>query len=157
MSVDGLYLGIGNAPDSYTNPLNMRDHPMVLGSLGMLPLWNQVDPEKMRNTLNLIMDKWNWPRTWGWDYPMVAMCATRLNEPQTALEALLKDVQKNTYLINGHNYQDERLRIYLPGNGGLLKAVALMCAGWDGCDVKNPGFPKDGTWDVKWENLNPDF
>ena len=25
----------------------------------------------------------------------------------------------NTYLPNGHNYQDPRLRIYLPGNGGL--------------------------------------
>lgn len=157
VAVEGLYLGIGNAPDSYTNPINMRDHPMVLGTLGMLPLWNKVDPEIMRNTLSLIMEKWDWPHTWGWDYPMVAMCATRLQEPEIALEALLKNVQKNTYLINGHNYQDERLRIYLPGNGGLLKAVALMCAGWEGCDVENPGFPKDGTWNVKWENLNKDF
>lgn len=42
----------------------------------------------------------------------------------------------NTYLPNGHNYQDPRLRIYLPGNGGLLTAIALMCAGWDGCEVE---------------------
>lgn len=157
VSIDGLYMGIGNAPDSYSNPLNMRDHPMVLGTLGMLPLWDQIDPEKMRNTLKLIMDQWNWQHTWGWDYPMVAMCATRLYEPEITLDALLMEVQKNTCLVNGHNYQDERLRIYLPGNGGLLKAVALMCAGWEGCEVKNPGFPKDGTWNVKWENLNPDF
>ena len=67
----------------------------------------------------------------------------------------LKDVQKNTYLKNGHNYQDERLRLYLPGNGGLLYTVAMMCAGWDGCTVENPGFPKDGTWNVKWEDLKP--
>lgn len=40
--------------------------------------------------------------------------------------------QKNTYLVSGHNYQDARLRLYLPGNGGLLMAVAMMCAGWDG-------------------------
>ena len=39
----------------------------------------------MRNTLKLVMQKWNWPSTWGWDYPMVAMCATRLLEPETAL------------------------------------------------------------------------
>jgi len=88
---------------------------------------------------------------------MVAMCATRLNEPEIAIEALLMDVQKNTYLKNGHNYQDDRLKIYLPGNGGFLKTIALMCAGWEGCEIKNPGFPDDGTWDVEWENLNPDF
>lgn len=157
VAIDSLYMGIGNAEDSYTNPQNMRDHPMVLGTFGMLPKWEKVDEQMMKNTLNLIMEKWDWPHTWGWDYPMVAMCATRLLKPEIALEALLKDVQKNTYLINGHNYQDERLRIYLPGNGGLLKAIALMCAGWDGCKTKNPGFPNDGTWNVKWENLNPDF
>jgi hypothetical protein len=157
VAIDGLYMGIANAPDSYTNPLNMRDHPMVLGTLGMLPLWDNVDTATMRNTLKLAMERWDWPHTWGWDYPMVAMCATRLLEPEIALEALLKDVQKNTYLLNGHNYQDERLRIYLPGNGGLLKAVALMCAGWEGCELKNPGFPNVGKWNVKWENLNQDF
>ncbi len=157
VAIDGLYMGIGNAPDSYTDPENMRDHPMVLGTLGMLPEWEQLDPEIMRNTLKLIMKKWNWPSTWGWDYPMVAMCATRLLEPEVALDALMMDVQKNTYLVNGHNYQDNRLRLYLPGNGGLLKAVALMCAGWEGCDVENPGFPKDGSWAVRWENLTPDF
>lgn len=157
VSIGGLYMGIGNAPDSYSNPDNMRDHPMVLGTLGMLPEWDKIDHAIMRNTLNLIMKEWNWPQTWGWDYPMVAMCATRLNEPEIALEALLKDVQKNTYLVNGHNYQNERLSIYLPGNGGFLKAIALMCAGWEGCTEKNPGFPKDGNWNVKWENLSPDF
>lgn len=154
---NGVYLGIANAPDSCTNPKNMTDHPMVTGAVGMLPLWDKIDPEVMRNTLKLVMQKWDWPSTWGWDYPMVAMCATRLNEPEIALEALLKDVQKNTYLKNGHNFQSKRLRIYLPGNGGFLKAVSLMCAGWEGCETKNPGFPKDGKWNVKWENLAKDF
>jgi hypothetical protein len=154
---NGVYLGVANAPDSYTNPKNMTDHPVVLGALGILPAWDKIDPEIMRNTLNLIMQKWDWPSTWGWDYPMVALCATRLNEPELALEALLKDVQKNTYLKNGHNYQSERLRIYLPGNGGLLKVISLMCAGWEGCTVENPGFPKDGKWNVKWEGLIKDF
>jgi hypothetical protein len=154
---NGLYLGIANAPDSYTNPEAMKDHPIVTGTLGILPAWDKVDPEIMRNTLKVVMQKWDWPSTWGWDYPMVAMCATRLVEPEFALEALLKDVQKNTYLKNGHNYQSQRLRIYLPGNGGFLKAVSLMCAGWEGCTTENPGFPKDGKWNVKWEGLVKDF
>jgi len=154
---NGVYLGIANAPDSYTNPKAMTDHPMVTGSVGMLPLWDKIDPEIMRNTLKVVMQKWDWPSTWGWDYPMVAMCATRLNEPEIALDALLKDVQKNTYLKNGHNFQSARLRIYLPGNGGFLKAVSMMCAGWEGCTTDNPGFPKDGSWMVKWEGLTKDF
>jgi hypothetical protein len=73
--------------------------------------------------------------------------------PEKAVAALLMDKRTNTYLLNGHNYQDERLRIYLPGNGGLLSAVAMMCAGWDGCQDNCPGFPKDGRWKVRWEGL----
>jgi hypothetical protein len=86
---------------------------------------------------------------------MVAMTAARLNQPETALQALLIDTQKNTYLKNGHNFQTaDRLRLYLPGNGALLTAVAMMCAGWDGCQLGlNPGFPKNGQWDVRWEGL----
>lgn len=154
---NGVYLGVANAFDSYTNPEAMKDHPMVLGTMGILPKWEKTDPEIMRNTLKLVMKKWNWLMTWGWDYPMVAMCATRLNEPEIALEALLKNVQKNTFLPNGHNFQGRDLRIYLPGNGGFLKAVSMMCAGWEGCTTKNPGFPKDGKWNIKWEGLKKDF
>ena len=109
----------------------------------------------MKNTLHWIWDNWNWDHTWGWDYPMTAMNAARLGEPEKAVGALLMDKRTNTYLINGHNYQDERLRLYLPGNGGLLTAIAMMCAGWDGCTTPNPGFPKDGNWNVKWEGLQP--
>jgi hypothetical protein len=66
------------------------------------------------------------------------------------------NVQKNTYLNNGCNYQDERLPIYLSGNGGLLTAIAMMAAGWDGVsNVHAPGFPKNGNWVVKYEGLSP--
>jgi hypothetical protein len=69
---------------------------------------------------------------------------------------LLMDVQKNTYLPNGHNYQNRRLTAYLPGNGGLLIAIAMMAAGWqDGPASHAPGFPNDGTWTVRWEGLQP--
>ena len=109
----------------------------------------------MKQTLNWVMKNWNWQTTWGWDYGMIAMAAARLGNPKTALDALLIDTQKNTYLKNGHNFQTaDRLRCYLPGNGALLSAVAMMCAGWDGCqEPLNPGFPKDGQWDVRWEGI----
>jgi hypothetical protein len=150
---DGVYLTTESSPDSYTNPKLKTDHPSVLGAYGMLPYNNKLDTVVMKKTFNLIWDSWSWKNTWGWDFPMTAMTATRLGQPERAIEALFMPVQTNTYLANGHNYQNSRLRLYLPGNGGLLAAVALMCAGWDGCSTTNPGFPKDGKWVVKWEGL----
>lgn len=150
---DHLYLAAESAPDTYKDIRFTSDHMAVLGAIGILPKNELINEEYMKNTLNWIWDNWNWDKTWGWDYPMTAMNATRLGEPEKAVNALLMDKRTNTYLVNGHNYQDARLRIYLPGNGGLLTAVALMCAGWDGCTVDNPGFPKDGRWNVKWEGL----
>ena len=152
---DDLYLAAESATDTYSDIRFTSDHPALLGAYGILPATPQVDKRIMSNTLGWIWDNWNWDKTWGWDYPMVAMTAARLHEPQKAVDALLMDKRTNIYLISGHNYQDQRLRLYLPGNGGLLTALALMCAGWDGCTVRNPGFPDDGTWDVRWEGLLP--
>ncbi|ALW85297.1 hypothetical protein AUC43_09440 [Hymenobacter sedentarius] len=148
----GVYLAAESAPDSYTNPEYKTDHPSVLAALGMMPATGQVDPATMRRTFDLIWKDWSWDKTWGWDFPMTAMTATRLGLPDRAVDALLMKVRTNTYLPSGHNYQEGRLPIYLPGNGGLLAAVALMCAGYDGCPTPNPGIPKTG-WQVRWEGL----
>lgn len=150
-----LYLASEDATDSYTNIRFISDHPAVTGALGMYPESRLLDKETMNNTIDKIFEVWNWDETWGWDYPMIAMCAARVGEPEKAVDALLMKNRTNTCLVSGHNYQDKRLRLYLPGNGGLLTAIAVMCAGWDGCTEDTPGFPKDGTWDVKWEGLLP--
>ncbi len=154
---DQVYLSTESAKDSYTNPVFLTDHPSVLGTFGMLPNKGLLDTSIMRNTFNLVWNKWDWKDTWGWDFPMTAMTATRLGMAEKAIQALLMPIRTNTYLVSGHNYQDERLRLYLPGNGGLLTAIAIMCAGYDGNKIKNPGFPKDGNWDVRWEGLQPFF
>jgi hypothetical protein len=89
---------------------------------------------------------------------MMAMTAARLGEGATAIDLLLLDKSKNHYLINGHNPQlGPTLPLYLPGNGGLLYATALMAAGWDGAPAGKhaPGFPDDGNWVVKCEGLQP--
>jgi hypothetical protein len=84
------------------------------------------------------------------------MTAARVGEPSLAIDFLLMDTPKNRYLPNGHNYQRPGLTIYLPGNGGLLAAAAMMAAGWDGApDRHAPGFPDDGKWVVQWEGLHP--
>lgn len=150
---DGVYLAAESASDSYTTNEYKTDHPSVLMAFGFLPVSKMIDTTIMHHTYDLIWNEWNWEKTWGWDFPMTAMTATRLEQPEKALDALFMNIQTNTYLENGHNYQDGRLRLYLPGNGALLTAAAMMCAGWDGCKEINPGIPKDGRWKVKWEGL----
>jgi hypothetical protein len=151
---ENRYLAAESAPDTYNTLALVSDHPAVLGAVGILPMSRLADATVMKHTQEWIWNNWNWDHTWGWDYPMVAMNAARTGDPEKAVSALLMDKRTNTYLPNGHNYQDQRLRCYLPGNGGLLTAIAMMCAGWDGCTEKNPGFPKNGKWNVHWEGLN---
>lgn len=150
---DSTYSASLNAEQLFDSTRIYSDHPAVLAALGMIPETNYVNKEIMSRTLDKVMSNWNWASTWGWDYPLAAMCATRLGRPDDAINLLLMETQKNTYLPNGHNYQDGRLRCYLPGNGGLLTAVALMCAGSDTERSINPGFPKNGKWNVHWEGL----
>ncbi len=151
---NGIYLAAESAPDSYTNPKYVEDHPNVLNALSFLPKTKMLDSATMLRTYNKVLKVWDWPTTWGWDYPNMAMTATRLGKPEKAMDALMMKMPKNRYLADGHNYQGSRLTIYLPGNGSLLMAVAMMCTGWDGYKgPPNPGFPKNGKWTVHWEGL----
>lgn len=146
-TVNGVYAAIDVAPFTIR-----ADHPSMLCALGMLPQTDLIDPETMRATLADVLGDWDWESTWGWDYPVMAMTAARLDDPETAVNALLQETGKNTALPNGHNRQTDSLPVYLPGNGGLLAAAALMAAGWDhGPDRHAPGFPAD--WTVAWEGL----
>ncbi len=136
--------------DTYTT--RNISHPDPVGVFGMLPAVEGVDAEVARRTVLKVWQGWNWSQTWGWDYPWLAMAAARVGEPQIAIDALLKDTAMNRYDWRGINTGGPCP--YLPGNGGLLYAVALMAAGWDGApDHAAPGFPKDGSWTVRWEGL----
>lgn len=149
------YLAAHNLYGSYTDAIYMTDHPAVLAVTGLFPASPLVEMQKMTSTLNTVWNGWHWNTARGSDYALTAMCAARVGNAKLAVDALLKEEQSNTYLINGHNYQNAVYRAYLPGNGGLLSAVSMMCAGWKGSKGSNPGFPNDGTWNIKWEGLKP--
>ena len=136
---DGVYLAHENCPQTFTG--RNRDHPSMLGALGVLP-GSLVDRETMRRTLRQVFAGWKWEDTWGWDFPMVAMTAASLGEPALAVQALLMPTPKNTWLPNGHNWQRANLPLYLPGNGGLLLAVAHM--------AQRNAFPEN--WQIRWES-----
>lgn len=151
---DGLYQDAETAMNTFQDAWNRRDHPALLGAFGMLPN-DAVNVAAMRRTLVEVMHTWDWKTTWGWDYPLMAMTAARTGRPDLAVDALLMKTPKNGYLNDGNNYQTPRLPLYLPGNGGLLTAVAMMAEGWDGAPkVHAPGFPHNGKWVVRYEGLH---
>ena len=150
--VDGVFVHSAEWTDTYTK--RAWEHPDPVGVLGMLPPIEGVDVETARRTVRKVWETWDWNKVWGWDFPWMAMAAARTGQPQMAVEALLKDSDRNQYDARGINTGGPCP--YLPGNGGLLYAVAMMAAGWDGAPQRNaPGFPSDGSWTVKWEGLKP--
>ena len=153
---DGVYIAHENCPTTFTEAPFYTDHPSMLAMLGILP-GEGIDHETMERTLKRVLSDWDISSMWGWDFPMMAMCAARLGLRYEAVDLLLMHTPKNTYLSNGHNAQAERddLPLYLPGNGGLLLAVAMMSAGWDNDDgTSAPGFPNDGSFTVRSEGLS---
>jgi len=125
------------------------EHPGLIATYGMLPGVG-VDTAIIRNTFDQVLKTWNFDRTWGWDFPVVAMTAARLNRSETAVDMLLYPNDQFSFDVMGYNSW-----VYFPGNGGLLSAVAMMAGGWDGCpDTYAPGFPKNGKWNVKFEGFN---
>ena len=128
------------------------EHPALLGIYGLLP-GDGVDTILMKKTFNKVMETWKFDSCWGWDFPLMAMTAARLGLPDKAIDILLHTSPKNGYdrhgLVGGGNPYP-----YIPANGALLYAIAFMTAGWnsDGL-VHEPGFPKNGAWVVRWEDL----
>ncbi|WP_211923238.1 hypothetical protein [Duganella radicis] len=153
---DGKYVALESMPDTWDNPASRHDHPSFLMSLGQLP-GAGVDRAVMRRTLDAVLSDWDFKtKIWGWDYPMIAMTAARLDAPQQAVDVLLKnDGPNNAYTAAGHNPNTD-LPVYLPGNSSLLAAVAMMAGGWDGAPRRaTPGFPQDGRWVVRAEGFQP--
>jgi hypothetical protein len=119
----------------------------------------------MRRTLQAVEANWDLRRTWGWDFPLMAMTAARLHEPEKAINLLFNDAPNNQF---GSTGMTPRMHLeseagtpayhrdaetYFPSNGSLLLAVALMAAGWDGESTPAPGFPQDGRWRVRSEGV----
>jgi hypothetical protein len=165
---DGRYIAYEGCPEIWGS--HAVDHPSMLCAMGVLP-GRKVDPVVMSRTLDAVLERWRFAEAWGWDFPVIAMTAARLGRPKDAVDALLMDTPKNTFLANGHAPQGTRkdLPLYLPGNGSLLIAAAAMTAGWDGAPsdagparprgsagaAGAPGFPADGSWQVAWEGISP--
>jgi hypothetical protein len=149
---DGVYVlaeGIENMWTSYNS-----DHPALIGAFGWLP-GDGVDPATMAATARKVAASWQFSSCWGWDFPMLAMNAARLGDPETAVGYLLHP----QFPFDDAGLPGGGTKVplpYFPGSGGLLYAAAFLAAGWDGAPGRAaPGFPDDGTWTVRCEGLSP--
>lgn len=145
------------------------EHPDQIGALGQFSPSQLIglDKDAALRTVEYAVENWQWEKCWGWDFPWTAMAAARCGRSDLAVEILLHDSPRNQYDQRGVNTGGPCP--YLPGNGGLLYAVAMMCAGWDDesrevstpedtpeddvIQQSSPGFPPQ--WHVRWENLRP--
>lgn len=127
------------------------EHPGLTGVYGWLP-GDGVDTDVFRSTFYKVLDQWQMDKVWGWDFPMMAMAAARLGDPETAVDLLTTTEHKFNFDV--HGLADTWPFPYFPANGGLLSAMAMMCGGWDGGpDSPAPGFPQDGSWTVRYEGF----
>lgn len=149
---EGVYVMYEGVPEMWTR--YNRGHPEECGIYGWLP-GDRVDLAVMKRTFSKTEETWRWATCWGWDFPLMAMCAARLGEPARALAYLVDRPEFGFDDAGLANAGPDAPSPYFPSNGGLLYAVAMMAAGWDGAPkgMKLPGFPKEG-WVVRFEGLN---
>lgn len=140
---DGVYLRSPEWTETYTK--HNYEHPDPVGVYGMLPPTDMVDRDIAKASLNKVWACWNKNHIWGWDFPWIAMCAARVDEPEIAVEAMLSVSIDEIGCNHGGSYP------YLPSNGAILYAAAMMAVGRNG--EQAPGFPKDGKWVVRHENI----
>lgn len=145
---DGVYVTYEGI-DSMWTKYNW-EHPGLTGVYGMLP-GDGVNKEVFAKTFDTVLEKWNFGHVWGWDFPMMAMAAARLNKQEKAIDLLLTD-SKN-FSFDQHGLATGGPFPYFPSNGGYLTAIAMMAEGWDGSEGNAPGFPKNGKWIIRTENI----
>lgn len=147
------YAAHENCPDTFEN--YNKDHPSMLFGYGFIDS-DKVNPEIMSKTIDKVLEAWDFESMWGWDFALMAMTLTRLGRRHEAVDVLLMETAKNSYVASGNNFQhtrpDNDLPLYLPGNGSLLFALALMLTGYGG-NLGIIGFPEE--WDIAVEGVTP--
>ncbi|KAF1363300.1 hypothetical protein EJ07DRAFT_104103 [Lizonia empirigonia] len=136
------YVTYEGIKDMWTTPAYVEDHPGLLGISGWLPQDAQFNETVFANTIARVHETWDFPFSFGWDFPLLAMTEARQGDAERALGQLL-DVN-NAFDEVGMPVGGQRVTTpYFPSSAGLLLAVGMMTGGWDG---------KSGmVWPEGWE------
>ncbi|TAQ90797.1 hypothetical protein B7494_g868 [Chlorociboria aeruginascens] len=139
-------------PNMWIDPTTLQDHPAMAGIYGLLPPTPGFNLTIMKNTAARIWAEWEFDDLYGWDFPMLAMNAARLHNPDKAIAFLTHEY---------FQFDDVGMPIggtivptpYFPASSSLLLAVAMLASGWDG----HPGQHFPEKWVVKTEGFNVTF
>jgi hypothetical protein len=158
---DGLYLPVESIPDFWTTAQSAecrgnaaaercknRDHPSFLMAYGFIR-GARIDPATMRRTLDAMEANWDLRQTWGWDFPMIAMTAARLGQPEKAVDWLFADRKNNQWGRTGMTpriHLDEHANELVPVSGGA--GGVKMASNPDGAGYRRAAetyFPSNGA------------
>ncbi|MFC0874982.1 hypothetical protein ACE01N_00220 [Saccharicrinis sp. FJH2] len=153
---DGKYVELESDPNMYNSQRHYSS--AMLMALGYLPKTAMIDEDTMRNTFETIYERNGLNSFVSWSMGKGALTAARLGDAEKAVNIVCNDAPQARFYKTGYVPRPKEGRknpAYLPVNASFLEAVGLMAAGWgeDDQDIA-PGFPKDGSWTVRVENLN---
>lgn len=153
---EGKYLEMESDPEMYTQTGGYSS--AMLMAYGYLPKTEMVDTGIMANTFDAIYQRNGLKSFVSWSLGKGAMTAARLGKQQEAVNILCNSLAGAVFLKNGHVQRAKEplgCAAYLPANAAFLAAAGLMAGGWEGTGAINaPGFPQDGSWKVRAENMN---
>ncbi|KAF2105958.1 Six-hairpin glycosidase-like protein [Lophiotrema nucula] len=145
---DGVYVLYEGIKDMWTTPETAEDHPGLLGLYGWLPPDSRLNLTTFNATVDKVYQSWNFTYSYGWDFPLLALTAARMGDPEQAVDWLLDP--NNAFDEVGMPVGGARVATpYFPAAAGLLLAVGMMAGGWDG--LEGPIFPE--AWDVEVEGF----
>ena len=153
---EGKYVEIETDPDMYKGNGGIPSHMLL--AYGYLPKTEMIDEEVMEETFKEVLERNGLNSFVSWSLGKGALTAARLGEQETAVDIVTNTAPKAVFHKSGYAQRPKEpmaCPAYLPVNSSFLAAVALMAAGWDGAPAVNaPGFPQDGSWQVRVEGLN---
>ncbi|KAL5042938.1 hypothetical protein BDW71DRAFT_200237 [Aspergillus fruticulosus] len=146
--VDGAYSISADLPDMWNNTAYTADHPSQIAIYGLLPPTAGVDRSIVNATMSRIIETWDFSKSYGWDFPMLAMTSLRLGNVNQAV----------AWLLDSHfQFDDVGNPLgkvvptpYFPASSAFLLAVAMMAGGWDGQEGMH--FPEQ--WGAKIEGFS---
>jgi len=152
---DGKYLELESDPDMYDKEGGISSN--MINALGYLPKTPMIDEEIMLNTFRTLVERNGIPSFVSWAQGKGALAAARLGERQTAVDIVCNDAPKAQFSKTGYVCRPKEgigNPAYMPVNGAFLEAIGIMAGGWDGGPEEiAPGFPKDGKWTVRVEDM----
>lgn len=153
-----LYLEIEGIENIFAPAQGPIPTSMLL-AFGYLPATPKVDVATARRTFAAINAHNGLDRWLSWQMGQGGMTATRLGQPDVAIEILTNTARPARFMPSGYVRRPrdpDGAVAYLPANSAFLAAVGLMAGGWDGAPAgPAPGFPKDGKWEIRAEGLLP--